>query len=138
MDSQHPLAKKMNWVRLILAVSIAIFGVLTQFNVTINKQVGGPEFKVAAVEGDLVKSEKDGKVSKAECMGLVKHKGAERQDILDTFGLPKHDDYNDGGIGFELSDGDDFTWCTLRFSDPTNDDQPKLVGVTMDLWNEEE
>jgi hypothetical protein len=136
-ESTHPHAKKKNWFKLVLTLAIMIFGIFTQFDLTINKQVGGPEFKVAAVEGDLVKSEKDGKMSKAECMGLAKHKDADRQDILDTFGLPENDVYSDGAIGFDLTDGDgDFTWCTLHFEDD-DEGRAKLVGVTMDLWGKE-
>ena len=127
----HPLHSKAAWIKLILALVVAVFGILTQFDVTINQEVGGPEVQLVKTEGALIQTDRDGKLSQAECLGLEKHAGENWQMFVDTFGIPAEGGGSERGepLEFPLSGKDHTMRCTLYFD---YDDQ--LESVSMDLW----
>lgn len=116
------------WVKVVIGLALAVFGVLTQFNVVINEAPAEPKI-VRVADGDLVKH--DGMMSRETCQGLRKHRGEAKRHFLDSYGIPK-DHESSLGLYYPLRGTSGYQTCDLRF-----DFDDKLSGVEMTLWSDE-
>lgn len=134
-EPSHGLLKRIGWVKLTLTVIVAIAAAVAHLpNIVINKTLASEPKVIRVGAGDLVK--RDGKLSRAACEGLVKHKHAKRREILDTYGIPDDPDgFNEdfagtgGTLVYVLRGEDNDETCTLDF-----DYHDKLERVAMTLW----
>jgi hypothetical protein len=126
-DSAHD--KFLIWARLIVGLAVCVFGVLTQFNVTINQSVEKPKIVRVVSASNPTPVEKDGKLTEGECYAIAKDPGKwDKAKLIDTFGVPKNDDYD--ALFYPLKGSDDLD-CTINFSGDDNE----VSSVEIDLYH---
>lgn len=115
---QHPLNHKAAWARLALGLALAVFGILTQFDVTINQNT----VKAANVSSTAsFPAVKRAWITEAACRGIKS--GTKLEDLEDRF----QGDSDEFGIDMPLAE--DQRRSCMAWTD-YND---KVDRVTMDL-----
>lgn len=117
MEDRHPLSKKANWIKLILGIAIAVCGVLTQFDITVNQSV-----VATASDPQSYPAVKRSYITEAACRGI--EKGDKLDDLRDRF---KYDTDNTSALHMPLANDHDLD-CTVF-----DDYDGKADHVSLDL-----
>lgn len=119
------------WTRLIVGLAVCIFGVLTQFNVTINQSVEKPKIVRVISASNPTPVEKSGELTDGECYAIAKDPDKwTKRKLLDTFGTPE--DYDGGNLYYPLKGESKRKLMNCRISIL---DQ-KIDGISIDLYSD--